>query len=130
MNRLGKMGVRWENIPEKIRANLEKRIIQNRKEYDVIQMSELMKGCSYLRYRWYKNNSTRSQVFDEILTVLMPRRESKEYADATAGLIYALGKGGIKKDDIPEKVMKVLLEEVIRNKSFLNYKNVSNIIYG
>jgi hypothetical protein len=124
------MGVRWESIPEEIRVQLEKKFFYNCKKCRVIELSELVQGSSYLGYRWYKNSDIRSRVFDQVMVLFGSEKKGKEYTEGAAGLIYGLGKSGLRKEDLPGKVMKMLLDEVIRNKSLLNVRNLSNIIYG
>lgn len=127
------MGIFWKDIPAEASVVIEQLISRRTKEFSNIGMAQFLSGSAQMGYNWFDIEPIRNQVYQRIVELY--GRDSSTNGSGSDGrelanIIYALGKGGVKKDALPEEILTVFLQNVDQRKLFLNSMDIATIIYG
>lgn len=129
-NRLGEIGLVWQEIPSNVKQTLEKTLINRLKDFEDIGLSSFLIGSSKMGYQWSDNDLIRPEVFRALERSLAVDRVGVDPSRKVTSIIYGMGKGGFNQKDLPTDFTKKISEGLIRSISSLNAQAISNIIWG
>lgn len=112
------------------RTTIEDFLLLRMNEFTNLGISGLLSGSVSMGYRWFDDVRVRDEVYQRIIDLYGGDRMNVSDGRELASIIYAMGKGGIKRTDLPQELFKVLLSGIVDCKWSINAQGISNIIYG
>jgi glucan phosphorylase len=110
---------------------MEKLLITRMKKINSREISAILKGSVGMEYRWFDNIQIQENLFERIHKIF--ERDQIDVDDdksELADIIYAIAKGGIRKNDLPEKLLQVFLKRFVEYKSSFEAPDVFHMING
>jgi glucan phosphorylase len=123
--------VKWRELPAEWKLSMEKLLITRMKKINSREISAILKGSVGMEYRWFDNIQIQENLFERIHKIF--ERDQIDVDDdksELADIIYAIAKGGIKKNDLPEKLLQVFLQRFVEYKSSFEAPDVFHMING
>ena len=126
---MGSIGYRWSEIFPQQRKAIEEILLQRIKEFKNIDLSGFLMGSIEIGYRWFDHVQIRNEIYQRIIELYGKDNQPHQDGRELANIIYAIGKGGAKKKNLPPEVITALLEGLIHRKSSMDAQNIANIFY-
>ena len=123
--------MKWRELPAEWKLSMEKLLITRMKKINSREISAILKGSVGMEYRWFDNIQIQENLFERIHKIF--ERDQIDVDDdksELADIIYAIAKGGIKKNDLPEKLLQVFLQRFVEYKSSFEAPDVFHMING
>jgi hypothetical protein len=131
INRLGTMGLKWKDIPDKITGKIEHGLLKNVGRFNHVSFTALLKACGLLDYQWTGKPQTSEVIFQSWSTVFSD--ETGNNSDGGRGLsncVYYLGKTGIRWTELPSEVQGIIMCESSRLTSLLSHFQRKSLLEG
>jgi hypothetical protein len=108
---LGDLQLKWEDIPEGAKKNLEIQLEKNCQEFNMVSLTYLLRGSIFMKYQWHEKDEIREAILQSISRTF--RRGKEEWSDNHfATCIFELGKSGMKWNEVPTDVQETIFKGI------------------
>jgi hypothetical protein len=124
------MGLKWTDIPEKIRVLITTTLIQTADELIEVELYNLLTGAAQMRYNWTESQEITEVVFRGIIHCYENRRDLKGGALLVSNIIHLLGMAGIKWEAIPNPVKSSCYNAIYMSSELFDSQQISTLVNG
>jgi hypothetical protein len=119
-NRLGRMGVRWKDLPEDRKSSFESMLLTNCGWMDVSDLSHVLIGFSLLQYKWHENQAMSESIFSVFHTLFTAEDSFTVQTQVEfVKCIYAFAEMGLEWVTLSADVKRIIFEGIEKRSAFV-----------
>jgi hypothetical protein len=108
---LGDLHLKWEDIPEGAKKNLEIQLENSCKEFDMVSLAYLLRGTVFMKYEWNEKEEIRKAILQSFSRTFRTGKEEWS-GNHFATCVFNLGNSGMKWNELPRDVQETIYKGI------------------